>query len=133
MKSPHLAGLNALLMLVAALAGCAPRSLPASFPASSAASPQAAEAPSPRIGVALAEDPPLPGEPAAAWIGLDPAPGGGADPHQHHHHHHHGHASARTPPSGHAPAQAPPSGHAPAQAPPSGDAPPPPREPAHAH
>ncbi|WP_437744004.1 hypothetical protein WME73_02710 [Sorangium sp. So ce302] len=103
MKSPHLAGLNALLMLVAALAGCAPRSLPASFPASSAASPQAAEAPSPRIGVALSEEPPLPGEPAAGWVGLEPAAaaGAGADPHQHHHHHHHhGPAPARPPEGG---------------------------------
>ncbi len=99
MKSPHLAGPNALLMLVAALAGCAPRTLPASFPASSAASPQAAEAPSPRIGVALSEEPPLPGEPAAGWVGLEPAgPRRGADPHQHHHHHH-GPAPA-TPPEG---------------------------------
>ncbi|WP_437814548.1 hypothetical protein [Sorangium sp. So ce1078] len=115
MKPPHLAGPSALLMLVAVLAGCAPRSLPASFPASSAASPQAGEAPSSRIGVALSEDPPLPGEPTAGWVGLDPAPapGAGADPHQHHRHHHHG--------------------HAPAQTPPSGEAPPRPREPVHAH
>ncbi|WP_437677538.1 hypothetical protein [Sorangium sp. So ce131] len=120
MTSPHLAGPAALLLIAAALAGCAPRSLPASFPASSAASWRAAEAPSPRIGVALAEDPPLPGEPTRGWVGLEPAPGGadaGGDPHQHHHHH--GHAPAAAP--DHAPAKAP--DHAPVKAP----------EPAHAH
>ncbi|AUX28690.1 MULTISPECIES: hypothetical protein [Sorangium] len=130
MKPRHLAGPNALLMLVVALAGCAPRSVPASFPASSAASPQAAEAPSPRIGVALAEDPPLPGEPTAGWVGLEPASAPGADPHQHHHHHHHGAAPAPTAPSGH---QHHDPGAAPAPAPPAGQAPPRPKEPAHAH
>ncbi|WP_437590678.1 hypothetical protein [Sorangium sp. So ce1000] len=113
MKPPRLAGPNALLMLVAALAGCAPRSLSASFPASSAASPQAAEAPSPRIGVALSEDPPLPGEPAAGWVGLEPAgaAGAGADPHQHHPHHH-GMAPARPPEGGPATATPEEPGHA---------------------
>ncbi|AUX39389.1 hypothetical protein SOCE26_007800 [Sorangium cellulosum] len=114
MTSPHLAGPAALLLLAVALAGCAPRSLPASFPASSAASPRAAEAQPPRIGVALAEDPPLPGEPTRGWVGLEPAPGGagaGGDPHQHHHHHH-GHAPAKAPEPAHAPAKAPEPAHA---------------------
>ncbi|WP_437756694.1 hypothetical protein [Sorangium sp. So ce1389] len=103
MNAPRLPGLNALLLVVvAALGGCAPRSRPASFPASSAASPEAAEAPAPRIGVALSEDPPLPGAPAAGWVGLEPAkaPGAGADPHQHHHHQ--GHAPPKTPEPVHA-------------------------------
>ncbi|WP_437958745.1 hypothetical protein WME76_03180 [Sorangium sp. So ce119] len=130
MNAPHRAGLNALLILVAALAGCAPRSRPASFPASSAASPQAAEAPPPRIGVALAEDPPLPGAPTTGWVGLEPAraPGAGADPHQHHHHHQHGSAPpASAPPASAPPASAPPSSAPPASAPPSTP------EPSHAH
>jgi hypothetical protein len=99
-----------LVVAAVALAGCAPRSVPVPFPASTAASPEAAEAPSPRVGVALSEDPPLPGEPTAGWVGLEPAPGGGADPHQHHHHHHHGGAPAKD--EGPAPAEAPEPAHA---------------------
>ncbi len=73
------------------------RSVPASFPASSAASPKAAEAPAPRVGLALAEDPPLPGESTEGWYGLgpDPGAGGGHDQHQHHQHHGHGGAPAQ--------------------------------------
>ncbi|HLM72085.1 MAG TPA: TolC family protein [Polyangiaceae bacterium] len=58
------------------LAGCAP--LPASFPPTSAASPSAEEASIPRVGVALLEDPPPPGESTKGWPGLDPDPPAGA-------------------------------------------------------
>ncbi|WP_437876991.1 hypothetical protein [Sorangium sp. So ce513] len=127
MNAPHRAGPTALLILVAALAGCAPRNRPASFPASSAASPQAAEAPPPRIGVALSEDPPLPGEPTTGWVGLESA-GAGADPHQHHHHHQHGSAPAASAPPASVPStSAPPASTPPASAPPSTP------EPPHAH
>jgi cobalt-zinc-cadmium efflux system outer membrane protein len=66
------AGAAALLIALAGLVGCAPRALPASFPPSSAASPSAPEARAPRVGVALLEDPPPPGEPALGWRGLEP-------------------------------------------------------------
>ena len=99
MKPSSFAGLFALLPVTAALAGCTPRAVPASFPASSAASPQAAEAPAPRVGIALAEDPPLPGESTEGWYGLEPKGGQGAQPH---HHHHHGPAPAGDPGAGHA-------------------------------
>lgn len=66
--------LSALVAALLALAGCAPRAVPASFPSSSAASPVSLEAPAPRIGAALAEDPPLPGEPTDGWRGLDADP-----------------------------------------------------------
>ena len=116
MRSIRSAGLIALLPITAVLAGCAPRSLPASFPASSAASPKAAEAPAPRVGLALAEDPPLPGESTEGWHGLghpDPAAGGGHDHHQHHHHQ--GHGAGHEQGQGDAPAKpakAPEAGHA---------------------
>jgi hypothetical protein len=87
---PRFQRLPALLMLPAALAGCTPRSVPASFPRSSPASPDAAEGPAPRVGVALAEDPPLPGESASGWHGLAPGPATGGQPHHDHGHHHHG-------------------------------------------
>lgn len=70
---------------------CATREVPGAFPSEAAASPQAKEAPAARVGVVLAADPPLPGEPAAGWPGLEP-PGAqtdqGATGHGHHHHHH---------------------------------------------
>ncbi|WP_437636235.1 hypothetical protein [Sorangium sp. So ce854] len=137
MNAPHRAGLNALLILVAALAGCAPRNRPASFPASSAASPQAAEAPPPRIGVALSEDPPLPGAPTTGWVGLESGAGAGADPHQHHHHHQHGSAPPASAPPQHQHGSAPSSSTPPASAPPASappaSAPPSTPEPPHAH
>jgi hypothetical protein len=104
------AGLLALLPITAALAGCSPRSLPASFPASSAASPQGAEAPAPRVGVALSEDPPLPGESTEGWHGLGPAPDAGGDA-QHQHQHHHGHDHGQQG-QGEAPKKAPEGDHA---------------------
>lgn len=100
------AGLAALFVTVTlpALAGCAPRAVPASFPSSSAASPAAPEGPAPRLGVALLEDPPPPGEPTLGWPGLEAAPQGG---HAHQHHHAHGHhAAPQASGADHAPANA---------------------------
>lgn len=87
------AGLVGLLATLSALAGCAPRSLPASFPPSSAASMSAPEAPLSRIGIALLEDPPPPGESTEGWYGLEPEPRRGDEP-------------ARRPARGHANGQA---------------------------
>ena len=65
----------ALLLLMSALAGgCATRAVPAAFPIGSAASPASAEAPKRSVIVTLRSDPPLPGEPAAEWAGLEPEP-----------------------------------------------------------
>ncbi|MFT3764293.1 MAG: TolC family protein [Minicystis sp.] len=66
---PALAAIGAALLAITATA-CAPRALPASFPTTSPASPAAAAAPPAPVGAALAEGPPLPGEPAARWPGL---------------------------------------------------------------
>jgi hypothetical protein len=104
--------------LIGTLAAACSRALPASFPSSSAASPEAPEASAAPVGVVLAADPPLPGEPNGGWTGLDGA-GSAAAPamegHQHHHapapegghEHHHHHA-----PAGSAPVQAAPDGGA---------------------
>ncbi len=57
-------------------AGCATRALPTSFPQASAASLEAIAAPEAEVGVALGEDPPLPGESTQRWpdLGKDAAP-----------------------------------------------------------
>ena len=65
----------ALALSVALSAGCGGRSVPSRFPSSSAASTEAREAPVDDPTVALASDPPLPGEPTGAWRGLDPDAG----------------------------------------------------------
>ncbi|MEQ9081901.1 MAG: hypothetical protein RLP09_49005, partial [Sandaracinaceae bacterium] len=71
---------------VAALASCTP-ALPTALPRGSAASPDAPEARPARVGLALTEEPPLPGERREGWEGLgDAAPGG----HAHHGGHRHG-------------------------------------------
>jgi hypothetical protein len=62
---------------------CAPQALPARFPSGSVASPDADEARPARVTLALDEDPPLPGDEAQGWRGLDG--GEDADPHRHHH------------------------------------------------
>jgi hypothetical protein len=62
------------------------RDVPASFPRGSAASLDASGAPAAEVGVVLAEDPPLPGEPAARWPRLDEAGARSGGDHQHHHH-----------------------------------------------
>lgn len=77
-SSPLNAGIAALLVALSAVAGCAPRALPASFPPTSAASPSAPEAIAPKVGVALLEDPPPPGEPVEDWPGLGPDDAGAA-------------------------------------------------------
>ena len=66
---------------------CASRSVPMSFPKTSAASTDAEEAPPARIGVALEQDPPLPGEPTGDWWGLEEQPQSGEKevPYQHSH------------------------------------------------
>lgn len=63
----------ALALIVLALdtlPGCASRTVPTRFPPSSAASPAAAQADAPRVTGALSEEPPLPGQPATQWPGL---------------------------------------------------------------
>lgn len=69
MKSPV-----PLMLLSAVLAGCAARTLPPRFPNGSAASPQSAEAPKARVVTTLKSDPPLPGNEANEWAGLEQAP-----------------------------------------------------------
>jgi predicted small lipoprotein YifL len=61
----------ALLLIAAALTGCASRSVPVAFPPSSAASATAAPAPRANVTTALSSDPPLPGEDISSWTGLE--------------------------------------------------------------
>lgn len=84
-----------LMLMMAASAGCATRSLPASVPAHSALSITAAAGHRHSVTTALESDPPLPGDPTAAWPGLDPTTGAKTDSdaeaastkgHQHHGH-----------------------------------------------
>lgn len=63
------AAFGAALLTMTTVA-CASRALPASFPSDAPASAAAAAAPMAPVGVSLAEDPPLPGEPTADWPGL---------------------------------------------------------------
>ncbi|MCB9596482.1 MAG: hypothetical protein H6719_27410 [Sandaracinaceae bacterium] len=55
--------------LALALVGCS-RELPTTFPSGSAASLDEPEAPVASVGVALEQEPPLPGEPSSGWEGL---------------------------------------------------------------
>lgn len=64
-----LAPLGAVATCLVACAASVPRELPASSPASD----RAAAAPAPTLATALRSDPPLPGEPAGAWVGLEDA------------------------------------------------------------
>lgn len=67
-----------LLVLVGAAAlalGCAGREVPVRFAEQSALSTGAREAPVADPTVALTSDPPLPGEPVGAWVGLAPDAG----------------------------------------------------------
>ncbi len=76
-----------IVLLACALAwvsACA--TVPSQFSPRSAASPQAAESPRATIGLALREDPPLPGESTEGWAGLA-TPSGGGMPMGHMHHH----------------------------------------------
>jgi hypothetical protein len=56
----------------ALLAGCASRAVPGQFPPTSAASAAAPEAREAVVNSALAEEPPLPGQPSTLWRGLLP-------------------------------------------------------------
>ena len=75
------------LPLLAALAGCASRTVPAHFPASAAASPEAGPAPPAPVTAALDGDPPLPGQPVTHWPGLGHQPRDPAPQHGGHHDH----------------------------------------------
>jgi hypothetical protein len=78
-----------------ALAGSAcSRELPSQWPEGSPASTAAQEAPTANVTLALDGDPPLPGEPAEGWIGLEQATPT-EDPHAHHRHHK-GHAMPKS-------------------------------------
>lgn len=61
---------NRLLALVVVLVTSCGPSAPSSFPRNSAASDLAEEAPLTPVGLALREDPPLPGQSTAGWSGL---------------------------------------------------------------
>jgi hypothetical protein len=52
-------------------AACSSRSVPSAWPESAAASPSAPSAPVAEVIRSLASEPPLPGEAAAGWAGLD--------------------------------------------------------------
>ncbi len=62
--------LGLTMMAVGGLGACATRTRPAALVPTSAASADAPEAPAADVGVALREEPPLPGEPTGAWQGL---------------------------------------------------------------
>lgn len=70
-----------VLGLVATLTACS-HPFPETLPATSAASIAADDAPAARVGRALREHPPLPGEPTDGWEALDHTTGGG-HPHAH--------------------------------------------------
>lgn len=76
------------LIVLAALLGACTRSVPSRFPSSSAASTDAAEAPIATVGIALREDPPLPGESTEGWEALEPTTSSEAPAHGGHVHAH---------------------------------------------
>ena len=78
MRTRHLL----LFLLLAIPLGACSRQFPSTLPSRSAASAEASAAPAAVVGLALREDPPLPGEPADGWSGLD----GGTDTGAHAHH-----------------------------------------------
>lgn len=77
----------AVLSLISILGACSRRP-PESFPSESPASPEAAVAPTVDVTLALDGDPPLPGEAAPGWIGLEQPT---APAHEHGHEGHEGH------------------------------------------
>lgn len=75
--------LSLLFATIAALAGCT-RSFPSTLPSTSAASSQAYEGTPAVVGLALREEPPLPGESMDGWEALEPpAPAQGGHVHAH--------------------------------------------------
>lgn len=77
-----------IVVSLAALAGCS-RSVSTEFPRASAASLEVEEAPPARVGRAIEEEPPLPGETRDGWEALDrgAAPAESSGHHRHHGHH----------------------------------------------
>jgi hypothetical protein len=78
----------ALALIVLALPGCASRTVPTQFPTSSAASPAAPQPAAAVVTGSLTEEPPLPGQPATQWPGLQVGQG---EPQASAHGGHHGH------------------------------------------
>jgi hypothetical protein len=92
MKTIPIVRLFTALLIVASLSSVAcSRDLPSEWPESSPASSSAAEVPHAKVTLALDGDPPLPGESAEGWIGLEQPPS--EDPHAHHRHGGHGKAA----------------------------------------
>jgi hypothetical protein len=60
------------MLMAVALTGCATRSLPQTFTVGSPASAAAPAAPAADVTGALRTDPPLPGDDAKDWAGLEP-------------------------------------------------------------
>lgn len=75
------------LIVLGPLSGCASRTVPTQFPPSSAASPTAPQADVPVVTGALTEEPPLPGQPATQWPGLQAGEGKQSAGHGGHHGH----------------------------------------------
>ena len=84
MKSIPIIRFAAALAVALSTVACS-RDLPSEWPESSPASSAAQELPNANVTLALDGDPPLPGEPAEGWIGLEQVPA--EDPHAHHRHH----------------------------------------------
>jgi hypothetical protein len=94
MKPTPIVRLFATLAVAASLSSVAcSRDLPSEWPESSPASSSATEVPTAKVTLALEGDPPLPGESAEEWIGLEPAKGKPAqhEGHEGHGGHRHGH------------------------------------------
>ncbi|HLT38935.1 MAG TPA: hypothetical protein VK034_21775 [Enhygromyxa sp.] len=94
MTSVSISRLSVLALAVTLAGSACSRELPSQWPTGSPASGDAAEAPTAVVTLALDGDPPLPGEPADGWIGLEQAPSSD-DPHAHHRHHQ-GHAMPKS-------------------------------------
>lgn len=82
----------AIALLATSAIGCS-RSVPAVFPSSSAASLDADEGRAARVGRAIVEEPPLPGETREGWEGLEQGDADAPDHSGHHGHGGHGHAN----------------------------------------
>jgi hypothetical protein len=92
MKPTPIIRLFTTLAVAASLSSAAcSRDLPSEWPESSPASSSATEVPAAKVTLALDGDPPLPGESAEGWIGLEPANNKPAKHEGHGGGHHHGH------------------------------------------